>query len=224
MTWAVTGRWGGESSGPFASLNLADHVGDEATAVAANRAAVRDHAGATDIAIVRGIHGADVAWIHDSRAVPVADALFTDTDGLPLVVLGADCMLIGLAAPGVIGVVHCGWRGLVAGVVPAALDAVRARTTGPIVAILGPGICVRCFPVGTECADAVRAVLPAAVPDATHVDLRAGVMEMLQEGGAEVRDHWRCTYESPELFSHRRDNPTGRHALVLWRGSARMDS
>jgi len=203
-------------------LNLADHVGDEPASVMRNRDGVREYTGASALRVMRGTHGADVAWLMETTDVPLADALFTDRDGLALAALGADCMLIGLAAPGVIGVVHCGWRGLVAGILPAALASVREHTSGPIAAILGPGICARCFPVGRECADEVRDVCPAAVPDDMHVDLRAGVMGALVTSGAHVQDQWRCTFESSELFSHRRDNPTGRHGLVLWRGSARM--
>jgi YfiH family protein len=176
------------------------------------------------VAFVRAVHGADVAWIDSAQRVPEADALITDSPNLAVVALGADCALIGIAATGVIGVVHCGWRGLVAGVVPAAIAAVQERTAGPITAILGPGICVNCFPVGTECAAAVEAACAAAVSDPSHVDLHAGVTELLVREGVEVHDHWLCTYESPLLFSHRRDALTGRHGLLVWRESERMRS
>jgi len=224
VNWAVTGRMGGVSSGPFAEGNLADHVGDDPASVTVNRERVRERAGVGDVAYVRAGHGADVAWVDSAQGVPVADALVTDSTDLALVALGADCALIGLAGPGVVGVVHCGWRGLEAGIVPAAISAMRTRTSGPIVAILGPGICADCFPVGPECAAAVKSVCGAAVPDPSHVDLRAGVTHLLLADGVEVHDHWMCTYESPHLFSHRRDEPTGRHGLLVWQESARMGS
>lgn len=224
VNWAVTGRLGGASSGPFAELNLADHVGDEPAAVRANRDRLRHFSGASDVAFVRAAHGAEIAWVTSGVDVPEADVLLTDVEDLPVVALGADCVLIGIAAPGVVGVVHCGWRGLVAGVVTAALAAVRERTSGPITAILGPGICVDCFPVGPECAEVVRAACDAADPDQTHVDLRVGVTQALVGDGVRILDHWTCTYESSDLFSHRRESPTGRHGLILWRGSARMEA
>lgn len=222
VNWAVTGRFGGVSSGPFAELNLAEHVGDDPASVRANRDRIHQFVGTREVAFVRAVHGADVAWVDSAHPIPEADVLMTDSEDLAIVALGADCALVGIAGPGVVGVVHCGWRGLAAGVIPAAIAAVRARTGGPITAILGPGICVSCFPVGPECAAAVGAVCGAAVPDPSHIDLRAGVTDLLLRGGVEVQDHWMCTNESPLLFSHRRDNPTGRHGLVLWRRSARM--
>lgn len=222
VNWAVTGRLGGVSAGPFAELNLAEHVGDDSVSVQTNRHRVRELTGTGEVAFVRAVHGADFAWVQSSRNIPEADTILTDSADLAIAALGADCVLVGIAAADVIGVVHCGWRGLVAGVIPAAIAAARARTSAAITAILGPGICVDCFPVGLECADAVRAACPAAVTHPSHVDLRAGVTDLLGREGVEVQEHWMCTYESPLLFSHRRDDPTGRHGLLLWRGSARM--
>jgi len=224
VNWAVTGRFGGVSTGRFAELNLADHVGDDPASVQANRELIRSFAGTAGAAFVRAVHGADVEWVDSSYGIPEADALLTESTNLALVALGADCALIGIAAPGVIGVVHCGWRGLVAGVIPATITAVRARTSGPITAIIGPVICGACYHVGSECAAAVRGVCDAAAPDDSHVDLRAGVVQILLGEGVEVQDRSMCTRESQNLFSHRRDDPTGRHGLLLWWGSTRMGS
>lgn len=218
VNWAVTGRFGGCSTGPFAEWNLATHVGDDPAAVRRNRDLVAQYAQAPGAAYVHAVHGAGVVWVDQPGDAPPADALVTTRVGLPLVALGADCALIGLAAPGVIGVVHCGWRGVVAGVLPAAVAAIRARGDGPVVAVLGPAICATCYPVGEECAAEVRRAVPAAAPPGPpRVDLRAGVQAILAQEDVTVHDHSQCTFESSDLFSHRRATPTGRHGLVLWR-------
>lgn len=219
VNWAVTGRFGGFSTGAFAELNLAAHVGDDLDVVERNRARVAGLAHAQAAAFVQAAHGADVVWVDRPGDAPEADAVFTTRVGLPVVALGADCALIGLAAPGVVGVVHCGWRGLVAGAVPAAIEALRDRTDGPIAAVLGPAICARCYPVDEECAAQVRrACAPAApVGGRPRVDVCAGVLDLLDREGITVHDHSICTFESRDLFSHRREAPTGRHGLMLWR-------
>lgn len=217
VNWAVTGRFGGRSSGPYAELNLAEHVGDDVDAVLHNRALVARWAGASQAAFVRAVHGAGVAWVGHGDVVPEADALLTTEVGLPLVALGADCALIGVAAPGVVGVVHCGWRGLVAGVISAAIGALRAYSEGPVLAIVGPSICARCYPVGEECATEVQRACPEAVPDPTHIDLHAGVCAQLARENVGIEDRSSCTFESTALFSHRREAPTGRHGLMMWR-------
>lgn len=219
VNWAVTGRFGGRSSGAFAELNLATHVGDAPDAVVSNRAIVAGWAGAAEAAFVHAVHGADVVWVDSPGEAPVADVVLTEEQGLPVIALGADCAVVGLAAPGIVGVVHCGWRGLVAGVVPAAIAAIRARTSGPISAVLGPAICVRCYVVGPDCADQVRQGCPGAVryEDPPRVDLLEGVRAGLGPQVDVIDGYPACTFESPNLFSHRRDQPTGRHGLMMWR-------
>ena len=82
-----------------------------------------------------------------------ADALFTAEPGLPLVVATADCAPIVLEGPDVVAVVHAGWRGAVAGVVPAALEAIAEA--GHVIerAAIGPTIGACCYEVGPEVAD-----------------------------------------------------------------------
>jgi YfiH family protein len=176
---------------------------------------------------MRQVHGNDVAvvdraWL-DARPAepPRVDALVTDVPGVALVVRVADCVPLLLADPGrgVIGAVHAGRPGLVAGVVPAAVGAMRDLGAEELVAWIGPHICGRCY----EVPDAMRADVAAVVPEAfaetswgtPAVDVGAGVVAQLRTAGAEVLDAATCTREDERLFSHRR-HESGRLAGLVW--------
>ena len=128
-----TDRHHGVSTPPYATANLADHVGDEPGSVAENR---RRLAGALGPGLpdprhwvwLRQVHGAGVLVVDQDRAPaePVADAAVTDRPGLPLVVLVADCAPIALVGQRAVGVVHAGWAGLELGVVERAVESLRA--------------------------------------------------------------------------------------------------
>ena len=224
VSWVATGRSGGVSRAPFASLNLADHVGDEPESVAENRRLLLDHAGAGGLAVMAAVHGAAVAEVRAGGVVADVDALVTRAPGLALLALAADCVPIALADPdaGVIGAVHCGWRGLVAGVVPAALTAMRDLGATRVAAILGPSICAACYPVPGERVAEVRATpggASAAAGDG-RLDVAAGVRAQLVEAGvvvSAIRTVPGCTAEDPRLFSFRRDRITGRQGMMVWR-------
>lgn len=151
--WAVTGRAGGVSTGPAAGLNLGDHVGDDAGAVAANRALVLAALppGVTRTAWARQVHGRTVAEVGGSQPghavdgvpaagapvagaslvdapladAPVADALVTTAMGVALAVVVADCVPVVVLGAAAVGVAHAGRRGMDLGVVPALVSAVR---------------------------------------------------------------------------------------------------
>ena len=157
-------RRGGVSAGPFASLNCSLSSPDDPDAVAANRAAVAASLGAAALLGATQVHGPAVATVREPWAPgqgPRADALVTARPGLALGVVTADCTPVLLADPAaaVIGAVHAGWRGAVAGVLEAtvaameALGAARAR----IVAAIGPSIRQRSYEVGADLRDAVLA-------------------------------------------------------------------
>lgn len=131
--FAFTDRWGGVSAAPYDQLNLGGAVGDDPQAVRANRARAAVELGLDPAAVVwmNQVHGRDVAvvdgpWYGDD--IPAVDAVVTDRRGLALAVLTADCTPVLLADP-VAGV--AGRRtprpGLVAGVVPAVVEAMVKR-------------------------------------------------------------------------------------------------
>lgn len=224
VVWAATGRSGGVSLPPFDSLNLASHVGDDLGDVEHNRRAVAQALGASAIAAIRAEHGATVATVSDDTPPGPCDALVTSTPGLALLALGADCAVIAIVGTRRVAVVHCGWRGLVADVVGAAVGAVR--TSGEIRGVvIGPAICGECYPVPQERADEVMvsaAAGPGVVvmtPDGQPgIDVRAGVVTRLASLGiaSDVIAHaGGCTAERADLFSFRRDGETGRHGMLV---------
>ncbi len=155
---AMTTRAGGVSSGPYASFNLASHVGDEATAVSENRrrlrAALRLPA---EPAWLEQVHGIRVVALPGISQGP-ADAAVTFTPGSVCAVLVADCLPVFLAGRDGrrVGIAHAGWRGLAAGVIEATVAALECEP-GELVAWLGPSIGPAAFEVGGEVRDAFLA-------------------------------------------------------------------
>src|SRR5436190_1418867 len=115
-------------------------VGDDAAAVTENRRRVAHELGdppdARRWAWVRQVHGARVVDVDAPGGSGDADALVTTSTDVSLVVLAADCAPIALVAGGAVAAVHCGWRGLLAGVVDAAVRRVRERGREPVRAVV----------------------------------------------------------------------------------------
>ena len=231
-TAAFTTRAGGVSDAPYASLNLALHVGDDAGDVERNRKTAAASLGldAGRITWAEQVHGENVAIVTADVAgstLPGADGLVTELRETPVGVLAADCVpvLLADARRGIVAAVHAGRRGLVAGVVEVAvgtmLDLGADRTA--IVAAVGPSIGPCCYEVGDDVAAEVVAALPVTKATTrqgtTALDLPAGVRQVLaREGVHAVRAVGGCTAHQPGLFfSHRRDGTTGRHAGIVWR-------
>jgi YfiH family protein len=216
----VTDRAGGVSTGPYASLNLGDHVGDDPAAVAANRARLAARLG-VPVAYMTQRHGAGVAVVRDEAPAepPEADALVTDHPGLAVAVLVADCVPVVVAGQRSVAVVHAGRRGVVAGVVGAAVEALRSLDDLPVSATVGPAICGRCYEVPEELQAAVAAIAPgAAVRTAAGtagLDLPQAVAGQLAAAGVDaVTRSATCVAEDPAYYSHRRDGVTGRFAVL----------
>jgi len=226
-----TTRVGGVSSGSYASLNLADHVGDDPAAVATNRATLADRLELTTdrLAFVRQVHGTDVVVVDSDSlgqaAATEADALVTSAAGVALGVLVADCVPVLLAdtTTGVIGAVHAGRRGIVAGVLERAVEAMERLGAGrtQIDVTIGPAVCGGCYELPAELAEEVYAAAPRALAKsyagAPAADLRAGAAGLLSAHGVRaVELVGGCTVEEPERwYSYRRDGETGRFAGVI---------
>jgi YfiH family protein len=226
----VTDRWGGVSAPPYDELNLARHVGDQPDAVTENRRRLAGRLGSAADRVVwmEQPHAARVAMVRCPSPGPVAgvDALVTDRAGLWLAVLVADCVPVLLADPagGVAAAVHAGWRGVVAGVVPAALAVLReagARADRMRV-LVGPCIGPCCYEVGEEVAAAVAGADPShrarsrTRTGRLSVDLVAAVTGQLADAAVRfVEVDGRCTADTADLYSYRRDGRTGRFAGVI---------
>ena len=166
------------------------------------------------------VHGADVITVTEPGVRATADAAVTAVPGVPLVVLTADCAPIAISDDRAVGVIHAGWRGLLDGVVPAAVDALRTVGRGRVRAVIGPCIRPAHYEFGVDDLARVVARFGDAVAGATvggrpALDLAAGVGVAFAECGVDdVDDSGACTFADPRYFSYRRDGETGRQAVV----------
>ena len=225
----TTTRAGGVSAPPFDTFNLGDHVGDDPGAVAANRKRLSTAIGLGDDGIVwmNQVHSDHVVVVDEPRGVPVAntDALVTTRPRLALAVVTADCVpvLLGDARAGVVAAVHAGRVGAQNGIVVRTVEAMREAGAHPedISALLGPAVSGRNYEVPEAMAAEVEAVLPGSrtttAKNTPGLDLRAGIARQLATLGVTAIDvDPRCTVADRNLFSHRRDAPTGRLASLVW--------
>ena len=126
-------------------------------------------------------------------------------------VRAADCVPVLLvdAEAGVVGAAHCGRPGLLAGVVPQAVRAMHDLGATTVTAWVGPHVCGACYEVPAAMQEEVAAAVPSALATTSwgtpSLDLGAGVHAQLGELGVVVNDVSRCTRESEDLFSYRRD-------------------
>ena len=184
-------RAGGVSQGPFASLNLGDHVSDDAVAVAANRAIfarqLPSGVGTAHPVFLQQVHGTELRWLDAQTPDGVtADACATRDAAVACVIMVADCLPVLLAhgSGAVVGAAHAGWRGLAGkggvGVLEAvferfkalalsdkALAAIKNEANGMLaahtMAWLGPCIGPTAFEVGAEVREAFCSHHPAAL-------------------------------------------------------------
>ena len=236
-------RLGGVSVGPYASMNLGWSVGDDPRAVEENHqllAAAIGHERSA-LRLATQVHGASVldadAVGRDRRSEPPGtghDALVAREKGIAVGVRTADCVPILVADPatGAVAAIHAGWRGVVAGVVPSALDVLAPdrETRGRLLAVIGPHIRVDRFEVGQDVADRIAGASDASVVRSggakPHVDLARAIRIQLERAGlsaANVDDVGGCTLSDAERFhSHRRDGErSGRMlSVIVARGSA----
>lgn len=223
-TVCFTSRKGGVSEGPFESLNLGILTEDRREDVMANR---RQLASALDIdadrvVMGRQVHGAGLDYagpeIPGAYASPgpgpppEADGQLTDETDRPLLVLVADCLPVAMVSDRGLAMLHCGWRGLAAGIIDAA-----ALQIGGWAAAIGPGIGPCCFEVGPE-VEAAFAHLGPGLMNGRNLDLPEVARRLLERAGVEtVESAGICTHCDERFFSHRRDGGiTGRQAGIAW--------
>lgn len=225
----LTTRAGGRSKPPYESFNLGGGVGDDPTAVTANRDRLADELGLDRDRLVwmEQVHGRNAEVVEGPvpRAVEATDALVTAEPNLGLIALCADCVPVLLADPsaGVVGAAHAGRVGARVGVVPAALEAMRraGASIDRIEVLLGPAVCGECYEVPAAMQADVEQHLPGSASKTRTgtpgLDIRAGLWRQLADAGvAKIGVDPRCTVEDETLFSHRREGTTGRLAALTW--------
>lgn len=224
-------RAGGVSQGPWASFNLATHVGDDPCHVTENRAQLM-----RGLALPRApvwleqVHGVRTVCLDSDPADgEPADAAWTSRAGPVCAVMVADCLPVLLCdtTGQHVAAAHAGWRGLCAGVLESTLQALRqAAPSARWMAWLGPCIGPSAYEVGSEVrndflaqdGDAGRAFVPTR-PGHWHADLQALARQRLKRAGVtRIFAEPACTFSDPRRFySFRRDGVCGRMAALIWR-------
>lgn len=221
----VTTRAGGVSAGPYATLNLAAHVGDDPAAVAENRRRLRTHVPTEPIWLAQ-VHGDRIIDAASAAPGVEADGALARRREVVCAVLTADCLPVLLCddAGRVVCAAHAGWRGLAGGVLEAA---VREMGVAPahLMAWLGPAIGPQAFEVGAE----VRELFLAHAPEAAAAFVASGNGKWLADlyrlagqrlkaaGVTRVFGGGHCTYrEAEHFYSYRREKTTGRIASLIW--------
>lgn len=231
-----TTRAGGRSAAPYDSLNLGDHVGDDALAVGANRAVLTQALDAHPV-FLRQVHGQGVLTLdaHTPQGSE-ADACLTRERGVACTIMVADCLplLFTDTQGAVVAAAHAGWRGLAGQEGRGVIESLYATLKVPaqdLLVWLGPCIGPQAFEVGAEVRAAFMAgdtqaagcFRPAALPGKWLADLpalarrRLAALGITRAYGNDGTPSW-CTVSQPSrFFSHRRDRVSGRLAACIWR-------
>jgi len=235
---AFTARIGGVSAYPYASLNLALHVGDEPSRVLRNRRRLCDSLGLSypRLTCAEQVHGVRVTAVgeqeagcgreSDETSLRGCDAMVTSMAGTPLVMFFADCVPIVLVDPStrVAGVVHAGWKGVLGGVVEASVTSIQhdyACDPKQIFAYIGPSIGPCCYRVDSERADLFRAQFGEEnVSRDGRLDLAGLAKTTLDRLGLQTQNIAAaalCTADNnDDFFSYRAaGGRTGRHSAVV---------
>jgi polyphenol oxidase len=178
-------------------------------------------------------HGANVVGFHrqqpeGGQCVLSTDGLATDVPGQAIATYHADCYPLLFADPGrgVVAAAHAGWRGALAGVATATVHELRRAygvKANDVSVLIGPGICVRCYPVGEEIAAQFAArygedhLYLQRSGGEVRLDIAAALrLQLVREGVAAERisSMDACTREQDRWFSHRGGRP-GRFLSVI---------
>lgn len=220
-----TTRQGGVSHAPYDSLNLGDHVGDVAHAVAHNRQLLSALMPSEPVWLQQ-VHGTEVVNAATANCLPQADACITSHRGAVCAVMTADCLPVLLCDEDgrVVAAAHAGWKGLAAGVLE---STVKAMDVAPhkLLAWFGPAISQRAFEVGDE----VREIFMAHDVDAASAFQRGAQGKWMADifmlarqrlhacGVTRIYGGELCTHGDPaRFFSYRRDGVTGRMGTFIW--------
>ena len=228
----MTERSASQSGDPYNGFNLGNHVGDNPSRVVAHRLSLMQQLRLVgQPRWLTQVHGARVCELDGSGEEPVADGSFTTRPGTEVVcaVLSADCAPVFLSdhKGSFVGLLHAGWRGVVAGVIEQGVAQVPAEPQD-IIAWVGPSISQSAFEVGNEVREQFLAADPADQKyfarkgDRYMADLPGLVLARLRRCEiAFAAASGCCTYSDPgRWFSHRRQGRCGRMASLIWLAGA----
>ncbi|ACA59927.1 peptidoglycan editing factor PgeF [Candidatus Desulforudis audaxviator] len=240
---AFSSRRGGWSRGPYSTLNLGLHVGDDPETVLKNRAFFCDALGLNhrDLVACAQVHGTEIAVVgaadrgrgalDPNGAVPGADGLATDIPGVPLVTFYGDCVPLFFYDPvrPAIALVHAGWRGTLGRIAARAVSLMRERfgaSPERLLVGIGPSIGACCYTVGPEVAGMFAREFGTSTDIRHHPGaggrlnlalLNRRILEAAGVRGEHIHTAPWCTSCHPEeFFSHRASRgTTGRMAAIM---------
>ncbi|MCF6218910.1 MAG: peptidoglycan editing factor PgeF [Gammaproteobacteria bacterium] len=223
-----TTRQGGGSQPPYATFNLATHVGDDPQQVVENRDHLQKQLNfPSSPAWMRQVHGIDIHTLADPPLASLqGDGAVSFKAGLVCAVMTADCLPVLLCdrSGQVVAAIHAGWRGLCSGVIERCIQQMQ-RPGDQLLAWLGPAIGPDAFQVGAEVLDRFVAHDQAAVKafvrqDESHwlADIyQLARLRLLSQGVTAIYGGQYCTFQQNDLFfSYRREGETGRMASLIW--------
>ncbi|MDR2459130.1 MAG: peptidoglycan editing factor PgeF [Holosporales bacterium] len=217
-------RTGGASSGPFESLNVGLHKGDDVDTVLQNRRKIADHFGVSleDMIILNQQHSDTVHVIDDknveafrfknaenflSNKATYGDAIITYIKGLLIGVNTADCAPILLCDKDAmyIAAVHAGWKGAVGNIIENTIAKMKELGCKNIVAAIGPCIQKRYFAVGNEVTSVVERRYLSHFEGKTQFDMQLLILDKLMKEGVRTVSKLNIdTMTNRSYFSHRR--------------------
>lgn len=172
---------------------------------------------------LRQVHGSRVVEVDRPGAMAgsSADAVVTVSPGCVIAVHTADCAPLVLVGDGSLGVVHVGWRGIVAGVIPTTVAALDRLDGRPATALIGPCIRPSSYEFGQRDLDLVAAVAGGQVCSRTAdarpaLDLAAAVTSVLAGLGIDDTIDPQVDTADPDYFSHRVRGESARQATLAW--------
>jgi len=241
----VSTRTGGSSGFPYDSLNLGLHVGDDRDTVVKNRERLAEAVGIQldQLTFARQIHSGNVRVVSDElrgsgstdyeNAIADTDAMVTDTPGICLMVLVADCVPMLFFDPlmRAIGVAHAGWRGTLKSIASHTVSTMVeafGSSPGDIMVGIGPSIGPCCYRIGPDVISQVKSVFQGrndlivneSKEGVGYLDLWKANLEVLLRAGIERKNieiAGRCTcHEAGLFFSYRsQKGDTGRFAAGI---------
>ena len=225
----VSTRYGGYSSSPFDSLNLGLNTMDEKEIVQKNR----NHFFSSflperiKIAYASQVHGSHIAVVKKAGQLRQTDGFFTCSASIALSLTIADCFPVFLGGPisGCFALLHVGWRGGAARILPKAIIIFESRKIeiSSLIMAIGPGISAKYFEIGPEVKLQFDRKFWTGEPNTKgFLDLKAVIIDQfLSLGGriGQIIDNNECTYgEEEKYYSHRRDKgKTGRMLALAWK-------
>jgi YfiH family protein len=233
----VSGRKGGVSTGEVGELNMSFSVKDDIRNVQSNRSIIAETLGVplSNLVIPEQEHTANIAIVDQNNFQNIfknTDALVTNTSGILIAVMSADCIPVLICDPvrKVVAAIHAGWRGTMSGIVSKTIAVMQKEfhsDSSKLIAGIGPGICQDKYEVGEEVIYATKknyadteGILKfdkhtnKAKLDLWEANRKQLLAAGIKEDSIEVAGI--CTYSNPDtFFSARRSANEGRFSAGI---------